>query len=189
MQKNWYIIYTRPKCEKKVGSVLTKKKIENFFPLNRKETTPFRKKKLSKQPLFECYVFAYTDEQAIGKIKAINGVINLLYWKGGPAIISKEEIAVIKDFVASYCDIRVEKTLINLKETAQVIDGSTYCFRGNLLTIKNTMAKVNLPSLGCTLIAKIGSVDSLQHSPVFRRMSLQLQIAKPLDTRLIEKLN
>ncbi len=47
MQKNWYIIYTKPKCEKKVAAFLTKKKIENFLPLQWKEITYVQKKKNS----------------------------------------------------------------------------------------------------------------------------------------------
>ena len=31
MQKNWYVVYTRPQCEKKVAALLTKKKIENWL--------------------------------------------------------------------------------------------------------------------------------------------------------------
>ena len=43
MQKNWYIIYTKPKCEKKVASLLSKKKIENFLPVHWKEITSLEK--------------------------------------------------------------------------------------------------------------------------------------------------
>ena len=36
MQKNWYIIYTKLKAEKKVSTALTKRKIENYLPVNTK---------------------------------------------------------------------------------------------------------------------------------------------------------
>ena len=35
MEKQWYAVYTRPGVEKKVCEILTRKKIENYFPLNR----------------------------------------------------------------------------------------------------------------------------------------------------------
>ena len=35
MKKNWYAVYTKSRCEKKVSASLTKKKIENYCPLNR----------------------------------------------------------------------------------------------------------------------------------------------------------
>ena len=47
----------------------------------------------------------------------MNGVVNLVYWKGKPAVIKKEEIEMIKEFIADYQDIRVEKTTVNIKES------------------------------------------------------------------------
>ncbi|KAA9039498.1 hypothetical protein FW778_11815 [Ginsengibacter hankyongi] len=34
MQKNWYAVYTKPHCEKKVSLLLVKRGIENFYPVN-----------------------------------------------------------------------------------------------------------------------------------------------------------
>jgi transcription antitermination factor NusG len=175
MQKNWYIIYTKPKWEKKVASLLTKKKIENFFPLHWKERTSFGKSKVYQEPLFKSYVFAHVEACEIEKIRAIKGILNLLYWKGRAAVINQEEIEVIKEFIAFYQDIRVEKTVVDVKGMARVLDGSKYSLTGNILTIKNTMAKVNLPSLGFTLFASLETVDSFQSTSAFWRKSLLLQ--------------
>ncbi len=175
MQKNWYIIYTKPKCEKKVASLLTKKKIENFFPLNWREIISLRKRKVCQAPLFESYVFAHMGKSEIDKIKSIDSVVNLLYWKGSPALINKDEIEMIKEFVTDYQDIRVEKTAVNVKEMPRLIDDSKYSFNGNVLIIKNTMAKVNLPSLGFTLTAKVEQMDSLHSTAAFAKQNSLLQ--------------
>ncbi len=57
MQKNWYIVYTKSKCEKKVSALFSKRKIENYCPLNCKQTITFRKHKTFYEPLFDAYVF------------------------------------------------------------------------------------------------------------------------------------
>ncbi len=63
MQKNWYIIYTKPKREKKVASTLRKKKIENFLPLNIKANHLFKESKNSgRTTYFQSYVFAKVTE-------------------------------------------------------------------------------------------------------------------------------
>jgi transcription antitermination factor NusG len=175
MQKNWYIIYTKPKSEKKVATLLSKQKIEFFFPLNLKESTSLRKKRAFQQPLFKSYVFANTEESEIGKIKNMAGVVNLLYWKGKPAVIKKEEIEVIKDFITDYQDIRVEKIAVNIKDIAKAIDGSRYSFTGNILTVKNTVVKVNLPSIGYRLIAKLEASNPLLIAPSIEEKDLLLQ--------------
>jgi len=175
MQKNWYIIYTKPKCEKKVATLLTKRKIENFFPLNYKEINSFRKRKSFQEPLFKSYIFTNIEENEIEKIKTIDGVVNIVYWKGMPAVIKEEEIKVIKDFITDYQDIVVEKTAVNVKDVARAINASRYSITGNVLISKNTMAKVNLPSIGYTLVAKVEPADSLHPEATFNEKKLLLQ--------------
>ncbi|HEY5463306.1 MAG TPA: transcription termination/antitermination NusG family protein [Hanamia sp.] len=155
MQKNWYIIYTKPKCEKKVAASFTKKKIENFYPVNCKQITILRRRKLHQEPLFDSYVFANIPETDIPKIKMVDGVVNLVYWKGKPATIGKDEIEVMKEFTTNHQDIKLEKTLVNLADVARVTEGPKYAMEGNLLTVKNTTIKVNLPSIGFTMIAEV----------------------------------
>jgi transcription antitermination factor NusG len=175
MQKNWYIIYTKAKCEKKVASVFTKKRIENFIPLKSKQLASGRKRKTVQLPLFESYVFANIEAEQINKIKMIDGVINLLYWKQEPAIIHQEEIQIIREFIADYQDITIEKTRVDVNDVAKVIDGSRYSIEGNILTVKNTTVKVNLPSIGFALVAKVTTENSLHSQVPFANKTLLLQ--------------
>src|SRR5665647_1355815 len=155
MQKNWYILYTKAKCEKKVAASLTKRKIENFSPVNRKEITEFRRKKTLVEPLFSSYVFVYIDESEINQVKQLNHVVNLVYWKGEPAIIQNEEIEEIKEFVTHHQNIRLERSGVNVNSLASVIDRPSYAVDGNVVMIKNKFIKVDLPSLGYRLVAEM----------------------------------
>lgn len=160
MQKYWHVIYTRPKCEKKVAASLAKKKIESFFPQQLKERTSSWKRKVYQEPLFKSYVFVHTEACELEKLKRIYGVVNLLYWKGKAAVISQEEIDIIKEFIETYHDIKIEKTPVNVNNLTKALDAFKY-YNGNVLTIKNTMAKANLTSFGFTLMAKVEKADSL----------------------------
>ena len=176
MQKNWYMVYTKPKWEKKVVATLIKRKIENFFPVNNsKQVTYLKKIKIQQEPLFESYVFVNAIESDLSGIKLINGVVNFIYWKGKPAIVQPEEIEVIKEFTNDHQNIRLEKTKVNLNDTAKVIDGAKYSIDGNILTIKNTIVKVNLPSIGFTLSAKVETENSLHQKVSFGDKKLLLQ--------------
>lgn len=175
MQKNWYIIYTKAKCEKKVASIFTKKRIENFIPMNSKQVTSGRKRKVVQKPLFESYVFANIQQDEIMKIKMLDGVVNLVYWKQKPATIHQEEIEVMKEFTSHHEDIIVEKTRVNVNDVAKLIDGPTYSIEGNILMVKNTTIKVNLPSLGFALVAKAETEHPLQSQLSFGKKDLLLQ--------------
>ena len=176
MQKNWYMVYTKPRWEKKVVATLTKRKIENFFPRNNsKQLTYLKKIKIQQEPLFESYVFVNTTESEFDGIKSIDGVVNFIYWKGKPAIVQPEEIEVLKEFTADYQNIRLERTKVNVNDVAKVIDGAKYSIDGNVLTIKNTIVKVNLPSIGFTLCAKVETENPLHQKVSFGQKDLFLQ--------------
>jgi len=155
MQKNWYAVYTKPQCEKKVAALLTKKKIENFCPLSCVETQNFRRHKLIFEPLFKSYVFVFVTEAETEALKNIDGVVNLLYWLGKPAMIKEDEITAIKEFTNDHRNIKLERTLVNINDVARNFNASSYAIEGKLVTVKNKTIKINLPSLGYTMIAKI----------------------------------
>lgn len=175
MQKNWYIVYTKTKCEKKVSNLLTKKKVENFCPLNCKQILQFRKSKFIYEPLFNSYVFVYTNENEINSLKQIENVVNVVYWKGRPAIIQEEEINEIKEFVSDHQNIRLEKSNVSLTDEASTLNQPNYSIDGNIVMIKNKFIKVNLPSLGFAMIAEIEREGIIGRKISFGSQELLLQ--------------
>ena len=169
MQKNWYAVYTKPQCEKRVAALFTKKKIEHFCPLSCVETQNFRKHKLVFEPLFKSYVFVYVTEADAELLKNMDGVVNLLYWLGKPAIIKDDEIAAIREFTNDHRNIKLERTLVNINDVARNYNASSYAIEGKLVTVKNKTIKISLPSLGYTMIAK------MEDESIFGRNESKLQ--------------
>lgn len=169
MQKNWHAVYTRPQSEKKVAALFTKKKIEVFFPMVCVKTKTFRKHKFVFEPLFKSIVFVCVTAEETALLKQTNGVINLLYWLGKPAIIATDEIAAIREFTEDYRNIKVEPAFVNKDDVAHSINGSSVSIEGKLYAVKNKTVKVNLPSLGYTLVAE------LEEESVFVRDTPMLQ--------------
>jgi transcription antitermination factor NusG len=171
MQKNWYVIYTKPQSEKKVASFLTKRKIENFIPLVCAETQKTWRNKAVYKPLFKTYVFVYTTEhEATALLKNADGAISLLYWLGKPAVINNTEVNAIREFTDGYQNINLEKLSVNATGIERNIQHSTYEIDGNvLLAVKNKTIKINLPSLGYAMIA------TLKEDSVFGREKSMLQ--------------
>jgi transcriptional antiterminator NusG len=155
MQKNWYVIYTKPQCEKKVGVLLSKRKIENFIPYVSVETLRLKRNKTVLKPLFKSYVFVYTTEQEAVSLMQTDGVINLLYWLGKPAVIAEAEVNAIKEFTADYQNIDLEKMPVNCNILEKNFYRSAFSIEGNLVAVKNKTIKINLPSLGYAMIANL----------------------------------
>jgi transcription antitermination factor NusG len=175
MQKNWYIIYTKAKCEKKVSASLTKKKIENYCPLNGKPVKSSWRYKMHQEPLFTCYVFACIFDTETDQLKEVDGVISLVYWKGRPAVVQEEEITTMKLFTHDYQVIRLEKAPINLGGPVKLVDGPAYSIEGKVLTVKNKTVKVNLPSIGYTMVAELETNEIMGRKVIFGNKELLLQ--------------
>jgi len=155
MQKNWYVVYTKPHYEKKVVSILTKRKIESFCPLNYKKITSFRRNKVLREPLFKSYVFVNITAMETAFVQEISGVTNMLHWKHDPAVIKEDEIKAIKEFISTYKNIEVDRVPVNPNEVVRFVDNTSYYTSGNIFAVKNKSLKVSLPSLGYILSAKI----------------------------------
>jgi transcription antitermination factor NusG len=153
MQKNWYVVYTRPQSEKKVASLLTKKKIENFVPLVTTETQKLRKNKTGIKPLFKSYVFVHVTEQEAALIPNVDGVINLLFWLGKPAVIADAEVKAIKEFTSDYQNVELQRLPVNSNIQESSLYHSSYEIEGNIVAVKNKTIKISLPTLGYAMIA------------------------------------
>ncbi len=57
----WYLIYTKPRHEKKVFTDLKQKNINSFLPTTKKLRVWSERKKYIDEPLFPSYVFVYLD--------------------------------------------------------------------------------------------------------------------------------
>ena len=170
MQKNWYAVYTKPHCEKKVAFLLTKRKIENFCPLNCiKIQFLFRHSKILQEPLFKSCVFVNVTEKETSMLKQTDGVISLLYWMGKPALIREDEISAIKEFTKNHHNIELERTQVNTIDIARIVEGPLYSIEGKVFALKNKTVKVNLPSLGYRMVAK------MEDESIFGRGATMLQ--------------
>lgn len=153
--KKWYAVYTRPRWEKKVSELLSKRKVENYCPLNRVIHQWADRKKVVFQPLFTSYVFVYASEAEFLPVKQTDGVLNLVYWLGKPAVIKTEEIDAIKKFLNDYTDVKLEKITVNINDKVRITGGALTMLEGDVIEVKNSTLKVMLPSLGYAMIAEV----------------------------------
>ena len=68
----WYAIYTRPRWEKKVNSLLINKGVESYCPLNRVRRKWSDRIKTIEEPLFKSYVFVKIGEEARTEVRNVD---------------------------------------------------------------------------------------------------------------------
>lgn len=156
MNKQWFVLYTRSNCEKKVSDLLTRREVENYCPLNKVYRQWSDRKKIVEMPLFSSYVFVRVLEKDLIGLKSItSNIVNLVYWLGKPAVVKDDEINNIKYFLNEHSNIKLEKRNVDINEEVLIMRGSFYNQQGIVRLVKNNSVVVSLPSLGYSMIAEI----------------------------------
>jgi transcription antitermination factor NusG len=162
IKKSWYAVYTRPRWEKKVASLLQEKGIENYCPINKVTRQWSDRKKVVLEPVFKGYVFVRLEEKKKWQVKEVNGILNFVYWLGKPAVIRDEEIDVIRKFLNEFKDVQVEPKGL-------VVNSEVIVKQGVLMNYKGVVVEV----LGNRAVVKIDTLD-LQLSAHFDKTNLEL---------------
>lgn len=153
--QKWYAVYTRPKWEKKVAELLTKKGIQNYCPVNKVVRQWSDRKKTVIEPLFTSYVFVRTADTEHVKLKQTPGVINLVYWLSKPAVIRDVEIEMIQRFLNEHTNVQLERTPVNINDIVRVTSGPLMEQQGVVKAVNSKTVKVILPSLGFMMSAEV----------------------------------
>jgi transcription antitermination factor NusG len=150
MEKKWLAIYTKPRWEKKVDSVLKKKDIECWCPLQKIQKQWSDRKKIVEEPLFKSYVFVKVEDTERSKVLMTDGVLNYVYHVGKPAVIRDEEIEIIKKYLSEKdASISVQSIeSFNQNEMVKVNHGIFMDSVGTVLRGGKRKVFVKLESLG-----------------------------------------
>ena len=149
----WYVVYTRPRWEKKVAASLQLKGIEHYCPLNKVQKQWSDRKKVVFEPLFKGYVFVRISETLKWNIKQVDGILNYVHWLGKPAKIKNEDIDTIRKFLNEFNEVNVLDRKLELESKIIVKQGVLMNYRGIIMEVSGNMAKVKIDSMGMDLIA------------------------------------
>jgi transcriptional antiterminator RfaH len=152
MNKEWHILYTNPRAEKKVLSYLEKYKFEAYLPLITVKTKWSDRWKMVEKPMFTSYVFvkiSYWDDK--NKILILPGIHHIVFYKGTAAVLEQDSIDTMNILVQNFS----EKIQIIKDENLQpgkILEIKHGLFKGKkaeILEIKNKLYVImNLPMMG-----------------------------------------
>ncbi|OXA97473.1 antitermination protein NusG [Flavobacterium oncorhynchi] len=151
---NWYVVYTKPKWEKKVAEKLTQIGIECYCPIITQVKQWSDRKKKIEVPLFNSYVFVQLQEGDRNSVFQIAGVVRYLFWLGKPAIVRDEEIKSIKDSLKVSNIAEVSVSSIQVGDRIKLESGAFSNQSAIVQEVSNTHYILVLESLGCVLKIK-----------------------------------
>ena len=152
----WYVLYTKPRNEKKLSSLLKEKGIEVYCPVQETIKQWSDRKKKVVEPVFRSYIFIFLNDYSKDSVEVLitRGAVRFLWWLGKPGIVRQEEIEAIKDFLDSYKNVKFDFD-IRAGERVTINEGPLKERSGRLLSIRGRKAILQLETLGMSLIAEI----------------------------------
>jgi transcription antitermination factor NusG len=165
-KKYWYVVYTRPRWEKKVFALLMERGMEAYCPLTRVRKKWSDRLKWVEEPLFKSYVFVQVAQEDQPKVRMVGGVVNFIYWLGKPAIVKEKEIEIIRKFLNDHDEVKAEP--LELDEDAKVMirRGVFMDKEAKVVKVINNKVRVIIESIGYSLVAVIdkSNVSMLKNS-------------------------
>lgn len=155
---NWYVIYTKPKAEKKVAKSLEAAQMEVYCPVVTEVHQWSDRKKKVEVPLFTSYVFIRIPEKDRPRVFHYPGVVRYLYWLGKPAIVRDSEIETIKDWLNddNFHDLNIESLMPG--DRVKINAGAFKDREGVIQHVGSKRLRLVLPELGCTVSVKIREI-------------------------------
>lgn len=148
---NWYVVYTKPKWEKKVAERLNEIGVVAYCPLTIKISQWSDRKKKVSVPLFNSYIFVQIEEADRNRIFDVVGAVRYLFWLGKPAVVKDFEINAIKEWLA--VPDTYEVTLDQWKKGDKIVleSGPFVSQSAVIQEVKQNHYILILESLGCIL--------------------------------------
>lgn len=159
--KHWYVVYTKPRSEKKVYNLLIERGYEAYCPINKVRRKWSDRMKWVEEPLFKSYVFVRASEEEKTEVRMVNGIVNYIYWLGQPAVIRDKEIDTIRRFLNDYSEVEVMPLTISTDERVIIRKGALMNREARVIKVLSNKVQVILESIGYKLVAMIDKSNLL----------------------------
>lgn len=149
----WYALYTRPRFERKVWSLLQEKQLCAFLP--EREVLHLwsnNRKRRIREPLFPSYVFIHATPKERYDGVCTNGVATIVGIKGKPSRIPEGQIDAIHRILEHGYDPEPHQYL-NEGDMVQITHGPLKGLTGILAQIKDTTKLVVSVDMICRSVA------------------------------------
>lgn len=135
--KQWHVVYTKSRSEKKVIDELGYNNIDCYLPLQKKLRQWKDRKKWVEMPLLPGYCFVNISRKEYDKVLQLNNVVHYITFERKAAIIKQSEIDSLKKMLAQQ-DFEVDVTQDNFKpgKRVEIMEGPMVGLQGELIEFR-----------------------------------------------------
>ena len=149
--KSWYVLYTKPKNEKKVAERLSAAGYNVYCPLHKVKRQWSDRVKIIEEPLFKGYLFIQVEDHKRDQVFSFPGTVRYLFWLRRPALVRDAEIKTIRKWLGEYAHEDIDISDILPGDYVRITSGPFTGEQAVLLDKTNKKAIVQLKELGIQL--------------------------------------
>ena len=114
---SWYVLYTKPRHEKKLAERLQSEGWTVYCPLKKATKQWSDRKKVVEEALFPSFVFIQCEDKDRDQVFVHASAVRYLYWLRKPAIVRSAEIETIRHWMreVNHASITVESIPVGSK--------------------------------------------------------------------------
>ena len=151
---NWYVLHTRPRCEKKAEEQLLSLGINAYCPTYKQIKFWSDRKKRIDVPVLPSMVLVNIDDKEINRVFESSSVVRYMFWLGKRAIVRQKEVDILKKYLDGYYNL-------NVSDVKKVKVGDNFKLssfnneKGIVSRISNNNVWIYLKSIGYSVKLKL----------------------------------
>ena len=151
---NWYVLHTKPRCEKKAEEKLLSMGIKAYCPTRNEIRLWSDRKKRIQAPVLPSMVLVKIDEKDINRVFECSVVLRYMFWLGKRAVVRQSEIDILKKYLKGDYNL-INSELSNIKVGDNFSLSSFNNERGIVNRISNNNIWIYLKSIGYSIKLKL----------------------------------
>ncbi|MGV3684478.1 MAG: UpxY family transcription antiterminator [Daejeonella sp.] len=145
---NWYVLYTRSRCEKAVAEKLASSGIEVYCPLLKRKKLWSDRWKWVEEPLFRSYCFVRIEDCERDSVFTASGVVRYLYHCGKPAVVRDGELELLKNWLNEYSHDSIQSSAFRVRDKVLLKSGALMDQKAEVLSKSGNYLMLVLETLG-----------------------------------------
>ena len=151
---NWYVLHTKPRCEKKAEEKLLSLGINAFCPTCSEIRLWSDRKKRIDVPVLPSMILVNIDDKDINRVFDSSKVLRYMFWLGKRAVVTQSEVDVLKKYLNGHYNILDSKSM-NIKVGDNFSLSSFNNEKGIVNRISNNNIWIYLKSIGYSVKLKL----------------------------------
>ena len=151
---NWYVLHTKPRCEKKVEKQLLSLGINTYCPIRSEIKLWSDRKKRVYVPVLPSMVLVNIDDKDINRVFESPLVVRYMFWLGKRAVVRQLEVDILKKYLnRSYNLISSKSSSVNVGDDFKLPSFNNE--KGIVDRISNNNVWIYLKSIGYSVKLKL----------------------------------